>query len=382
MTVSYTDLLQPKGMRQSELWSKYQFICCCRRCGASPLPYVDHTLQESFAPSLESSSLLFDNDDDAIKGLAECIDDAITEYLSAGDPESCCKKLEDILTQGVLNEKLEGRDGKTQRTFKLHPLHHLSLNAYTMLASAYKVRSSDFLALYSDTDEHLLETLDLSRISAAYSLLLAGATHHLFQSESSLIASVANFWSSAGDALLTLARSSIWSKFVKSSMHVTYLSSLSKHICSKCALREEFSARAYHRQTRRADFDTISCEFLDCVTDITQKVWSFLIHDNQYLREVEDPIDFSWLGTERYRRIRDVQPHLSSVAVDSCYRTDGSVSICEAHIFIFQLGVHCLLYGGYLADICYGQHPHLISHVQNTLDDEACLINCRHETND
>lgn len=37
--------LFPQAVRQSELWSKYRFICCCGRCNASPLTYVDHTLQ-------------------------------------------------------------------------------------------------------------------------------------------------------------------------------------------------------------------------------------------------------------------------------------------------------------------------------------------------
>lgn len=45
VTVAYTDPLQPKAMRQSELWSKYRFICCCKRCSALPFSYVDHALQ-------------------------------------------------------------------------------------------------------------------------------------------------------------------------------------------------------------------------------------------------------------------------------------------------------------------------------------------------
>lgn len=45
MTVAYTDLLQPKAARQSELQSKYQFRCSCTRCDAEPLGYVDQALQ-------------------------------------------------------------------------------------------------------------------------------------------------------------------------------------------------------------------------------------------------------------------------------------------------------------------------------------------------
>lgn len=341
-------------------------------------------LQEISAATPDSSSSHSDHNfysDNTIRRLTDYVDDAITEYLSVGNPESCCKKLEDMLSQGLLYKQLEGREVKSQPTFKLHPLHYLSLNAYTTLASAYRVRASDLVALYSEMDGHLLEALDLRRTSAAYSLLLAGATHHLFRSESSLIASAANFWISAGESLLTLARSSVWTEFVKRGQPVANLSSLSKYICSKCSLMENLKAILYHRQPQNADFQGISSEFLDCITNITQKVWSFLIHGCQYLRVFKDPIDFSWLGTTKYSGIGNVQPHLSSPAVDSYHGTEGSISICEAHMYIFQLGVHCLLYGGFLASICYGWHSHLTDHTRSILDCEDGLINCSHATN-
>ncbi|KAF3619609.1 putative thioredoxin Y1, chloroplastic-like [Capsicum annuum] len=43
--ITYTDLLQPKVMRQSELWLKYRFSCCCKRCRAMPMTHIDHCLQ-------------------------------------------------------------------------------------------------------------------------------------------------------------------------------------------------------------------------------------------------------------------------------------------------------------------------------------------------
>ncbi|XP_077223277.1 protein SET DOMAIN GROUP 41-like [Tasmannia lanceolata] len=43
--VAYADLLQPKAIRQSELWEKYRFVCCCDRCNSSPPTYVDRILQ-------------------------------------------------------------------------------------------------------------------------------------------------------------------------------------------------------------------------------------------------------------------------------------------------------------------------------------------------
>ncbi|KAK4859291.1 hypothetical protein QYF36_002859 [Acer negundo] len=264
VTVPYTDLLQPKAMRQAELWSKYQFVCCCKRCTASPPTYVDHTLEEISAYSLELN-LRFDhhfNRDEANQKLTDYMDEVVNEYLSVGDPESCCKKMEHLLNQGLLCELSETGEGKVVLNLRLHPLHHLALNAYTTLASAYKIRSSDLLALDSD-----LEAFNMSRTSAGYSLLLAGATDHLFQSESSLIASAANFWVSAGESLLTLARSSGWNFFVKPGKLVSN-SSLETHKCSKCSLMDRLEVNS---PAQNADFGNISCKFLDCISYMTRK---------------------------------------------------------------------------------------------------------------
>ncbi|OMP12337.1 hypothetical protein CCACVL1_00035 [Corchorus capsularis] len=58
--ISYTDLLQPKAMRQSELWSKYQFTCSCSRCSATPSTYIDRALEEISSIDLGLSSSSFD----------------------------------------------------------------------------------------------------------------------------------------------------------------------------------------------------------------------------------------------------------------------------------------------------------------------------------
>ncbi|KAI8014885.1 Protein SET DOMAIN GROUP 41 [Camellia lanceoleosa] len=132
------------------------------------------------------------------------VDDAITEYLKFVNPNSCCEKLENLLIHGLLDGQFEPKEEKSKQQFWLHPLHHLSLSAYTTLASAYKTRASYLLALNPEMDELQLEAFDMSRTSAAYSLMLAGATNHLFLSESSQIASVANFCASTGKSLLML----------------------------------------------------------------------------------------------------------------------------------------------------------------------------------
>ncbi|XP_008237847.2 PREDICTED: protein SET DOMAIN GROUP 41 [Prunus mume] len=382
VTVTYADLLQPKAMRQSELWSRYRFICSCTRCSASPLTYVDQVLEEISAANFNSSSLSSDinfDRDKATQRLTDYIDDAIDDYLSIGDPESSSVRLEHVLTQGLSDKQSECKEETSQLTYWLHPLHHLSLNAYTTLASAYKIRATDLSALYSKMDDHLLNALDLSRTSTAYSLLLAGATHHLFRSESSLIVSVANFWSSAGESLLTLARNSVWSQFVQRDLPVSNPSSTGKYRCPNCSLADKFETDSFHGQVRYADFDYVSNEFVDCVTNFTQNVWNFLGLGCQYLRVVKNPIDFSWLGTIRYSSVGEDIVRSSGTEVASKCGAGRRISGSEAEGYnnqvrmcLFKLGVHCLLYGGYLASICYG-NSHLTRNVDKILDLEESI---------
>lgn len=297
----------------------------------------------------------------ADRRLAECIDDVISEYLSLGDSKSCCEKLEKILMQG-LDEHLEAIEGKSHYKFILHPLHHLSLNAYTTLASAYKVHASD-LSVDSEIDQNQVEAFEMSTTSAAYSLLLAGATHHLLNSEPSMIASVANFWTGAGESLLSLTTSSGWSKFVKSGLVVSNLASVTKFKCSKCSLMDRFRACVTDGQIKGADFENVSNEFLRCVSDITHKVWSFLVHGCHFLRSCKDPVNFSWLMSTK----NSVDVGAQDNKTDMSY-TDHTI------VHIFQLGGHCLAYGGLLASICYDPHSHLARHVQNILDCEKNFL--------
>ncbi|KAI4352986.1 hypothetical protein L6164_007187 [Bauhinia variegata] len=318
VTVAYTDLLQPKAMRQSELWSRYRFLCCCRRCSIQPFTYVDHALQEISAVCLDSSGSVSNYKsyrEDAARRLSEYVDDIISEYLSVGDPESCCEKLESILAQG-LNLQLEGNEGKLHSTFKLHPLHHLSLSVYTTLASAYKMHACGLLSLYSERNENQLEAFDMNRTSAAYYLLLAGATHHLFLSEPSLMASVANFWIDAGESLLFLSRSSGQIEFVKRGLDSSKLSSFAKLRCSKCSLMDSFETCTSNGQFKSADFESVSNEY---------------------------------------------EGSCGVAAEQGGDQTD------HRRMHFFKLGIHCLLYGRYLAGICYGHPSHLTCHVHKEI---------------
>ncbi|XVE60115.1 hypothetical protein DITRI_Ditri05aG0101300 [Diplodiscus trichospermus] len=370
--VSYTDLLQPKAMRQSDLWFKYQFTCSCSRCSASPLTYVDRALEEISASNLSFSRSCFDLNlyrDQAAKRLSDYMDETISEFLSVGDPESCCRKLESMLNLGLQVEQLESEGGESQFSFKFHPFHHIALNAYTTLNSAYRIHSSDLLAFHSEIDECQLKALDMSRISAAYSLLLAGATHYLFWSESSLIVSASNFWRNAGESLLALARSSIWNSFVKSGLPISELSTIFNHKCSKCSLKDIFEAKFTLTRAQRANFEKISSDFIDCVSSKALKIWGFLVRGCSYLEIFEDPFDFRWLGHMRHPHAHADSDNedSNSITKDSIFRHYAEWYTDERRINIYEVGIHCLLYGGILAHICYGQNSHLTTQVLNIL---------------
>ena len=306
--------------------------------------------------------------------LTEYINDAVADYLSVGDAQSCSEKLERLLTRGVLNEQSECDKERAQSTYWLHPLHHLSLNAYTTLASTYKTRANDMLANVSEMNGNLRDAFDMSRISAAYSLLLAGATNHLFRHEPSLMVSAANFWASAGESLVAFSRNQAWSEF----MPVSNISSKTKYqICPKCPLHNISGTNPCYGQVNRyADFENVSRQFLDCMTCYAQNVWRPLVRSCHPLRTFTDPIDFSGLETSKYSSI--LNESCSHSRINNAISNSGNeknISRCELQgctnlerVHLYQLGVHCLLYGGYLASISLGEHCYLTRHVNSILD--------------
>ncbi|XP_009605470.1 protein SET DOMAIN GROUP 41 [Nicotiana tomentosiformis] len=367
--ITYTDLLQPKVMRQSELWSKYRFSCCCKRCNAMPTTYIDHCLQEIL------SSNLGDNFDGnlVMEKLVDCLDNAIDDFLSFSNPKSCSEKLEILLTQDHVDIVLTPNGENIRQLFRLHPLHHVSLHAYMTLASAYKVVGSDLLALDSESDKHQCEAFSMSRKSAAYSLLLAGATHHLLESESSLIVPLSNFWATAGETLLSLVKSSRWNSFAKGRQIEEIIFS-SCQICGKCTLLDRFRDTCANIHDRNAEFAEITSEFLNCITDITPKIWGFLIEEGGgYLNVVEDPINFRWLES-RTSSVTHFATHATS---GNAKETNSGFEVVQYHremrVNLFQLSIHCLLYGAFLSTICFGPHSPLMSKVENLLSHEDIL---------
>lgn len=150
--------------------------------------------------------------------MTDYIDHCISEYLSYGDAISCCHKLENVITDGLLLDE-----------------------------------------------------------PTAYALLLAGLTQHLFLSEFSLVGSVANFWAGAGEFLLNLSRSSIWSTFAECQFSVLELPSFHGYKCSKCTLLDKVYIVGQlssfgSSETQNSELEYITREFLYCIASIMPKV--------------------------------------------------------------------------------------------------------------
>ncbi|KAL0391841.1 UNVERIFIED_CONTAM: protein SET DOMAIN GROUP 41 [Sesamum radiatum] len=343
VTIAYTDLLQPKEMRQAELWLKYRFSCHCQRCIAVPKTYVDYALQALSATNSDSPKSTINE----IEKLKQSFDDAINDYLSLGNPKSCCMKLENLLSHGhLLDELLEPKEAKSPPILKMHPFHHLLLDAYTTLASAYKVQASDLLALTYEAGSQKLEAFNTYKTSAAYSLLLAGAVHHLFMFESALVASVANFWISAGESLLSLARSSLWDSFLNPRLNYIEFSSFLTQKCNWCCLADTPAPNLMQ-------LEEIKRQISNCIANKTSQVWSMLASESSFLRLIQNPIDFSWLASAETST--DLQLHVAEPAVDKgCFPLKAGTCNDQVGMNLILLAIHCLRYGRLLSTICFG----------------------------
>ncbi|XP_058087115.1 protein SET DOMAIN GROUP 41 isoform X2 [Magnolia sinica] len=331
--VTYIDLLQPKG-------NVANF-----HSSAS----VDHSFYR----------------DEVYEELNDCLYQAIDD-VSSGNPKACCERLEIMLAEGFRNQQLWPGEN-LQPNSKLHPLHHLSLNAFITLASAYRIRADSFLAPDLAKDNQL-KAFELSRAAAAYSVLLAAVTHHLFLSEASLIAPAAHFWVSAGESLLGLVRSPTWSPFAKNRSMLD-LSDLLSWRNGKCLLLKEPQIGLVCGRSRMqtegskswGEFDEICQGFLDCVTRISVEVWPFLICGLDYLKDIKDPVDFRWLvGLMSTHTLGEAQ------VVARC-PAERCIEEVEERMRLLELAAHCFLFGGFLSGICYGPCGYLSVFVRNLL---------------
>ncbi|KAJ4761627.1 Protein SET DOMAIN GROUP 41 [Rhynchospora pubera] len=264
------------------------------------------------------------------KQLSDAVQEAIEEYASFDNPKLCCDKLETILSQNSFMNSLHVSE-LAEDQFSVHPLHHLSLMAYTTLASAYKWRSQ-----ISDNKQ----SFNLSRISVAYFTLLCLSTYRLFLWEPSLMASTSHFLLSAGEAMLDLLGNNKLEHFI--------LSNSQFHVSVDSLPWVEFQSTNIH--------------FVKCVSELLLQCWPFLVQNSLYLENVKSPIDFS---------CDDFENNQLGVSLikQECF-------VCESKLEKFdkeqeclcKLAVHCLMHGMYLASICYGSNCHLADKAKDLLN--------------
>lgn len=258
---------------------------------------------------------------------------AISDYLSSGDAKSCCRKIERFLCYGdISNKSREQKEAKSPQTLKLHPLSYHSLNAYTTLASTYKVRASDLLALSYEVERHRLEAIHMYKTSSAYSLLLAGVVNHLFMSEAAIVATAANFWMNAGESLLIF-----WNNaFMKDESIPLELSALLTLKCNGCSRVNDLNPVT----DQKMQLEEMRRELYICIAKITPKVWSLLSSESSFLKRIKNPVDLRWVE--------------STAAGLEISNTDSQLQIEEVRMNLIMLGIHCFRYGALLSTICYG----------------------------
>lgn len=339
--------------RQSELWLKYRFNCYCERCRAIPATYVDYVLQESSV-----------HNDEEIEELKDWFDNTVAEYISFNNPESCCEKLENLLTHGHVNDPSELKDQETT----LNLLHHLSLHTYTTLASVYKVLACDLLALDPQNSKLQVAGFNKSKASAAYSLLLAVLTHHLFLYEYSLIAFAANCWGSAGESILSVARSSVWESSFGLGPVVSETSYFLNHESNNDHQLKRFFTNLFCGQHPIMEFEDARKQLQNSIGDRISKTWSFLNDEGgSFLKQIND-LDLSCF------LIRGVSTDSKAIPTIRNQERERNVLVSELECSnqlrgnLFQLGIHCLVFAAFLSSICYGQDSELVTNAVNLLN--------------
>ncbi|KAK8967127.1 hypothetical protein KSP40_PGU011636 [Platanthera guangdongensis] len=206
------------------------------------------------------------------------LEETLAEYMSNGNPEECCQKLGNMLSDGFHNKFSEAFESR----FWLHPLQFVSLKAYIALSSAYRIQASNFD--YTDLRfSEVSKSFKMARSSAACSLLVAGASLHLFMFETSIMLNTAVLWIDAGESFLYLLRIARYlGKLLEPGFSLEFVSSHFTVVKDQCKSTE--------------DLLVVSAHFIDSVSHIMINLWPFLSHGHSYLECIKNPVNFSWLN--------------------------------------------------------------------------------------
>lgn len=282
----------------------------------------------------------------AIEDLGDILQQAISEYTSNDDPKACCDMIESMLSNnlvsGLKQEEISGRK------HILHPLHHICLTAYMTLASAYRFRALSLEAVCLD-GENTDDFFRMAKASAAYSLVLAGTTHHFFLSECSFMIPLSHFLLNTGQSLLYLVES----------MNGKTKRNISEARCrfSSCPVSSTKNDSPPYREFRS------TCEgFAKQMLSLSLHCWSFLVRNLPCMEKIKNPMEFSMLGTTIYQSVLSEEDHVNLSAHEPVGFTKKQTEC------ILSLAVCCITYCKYLASICYGPQHYLADHAKCLLE--------------
>lgn len=332
--------------RHSDLWSKYKFICSCRRCIASPEPYTDLILNCDVR-DLDKAEAEGTVTPPAIENLGDVLQQAISEYTSNDDPEACCNMIETMLSNrflsGLKQEDISGRK------HILHPLHQICLTAYMTLASAYRFRALSLEEAVRSDGENTDDFFRMAKAAAAYSLVLAGSAHHLFLSECSLMIPLSHFLLNTGQSLLYLAES------IKGKTRQN-ISEARLSFSSCPASSTDNDSPPYH--VFRSTCEAFGKQMLS----LSLRCWSFLVRGLPCLEKIKSPMEFSMPGTTIFQSVLSEEDHANLSAHEPVSFTERQAGC------ILSLALCCITYCKYLATICYGPHHYLADHAKYLLE--------------
>ncbi|WVZ85637.1 hypothetical protein U9M48_032537 [Paspalum notatum var. saurae] len=330
--------------RHSDLWSKYKFVCSCKRCITSPKPYIDLILNCDMRDLGKAEDHVTAP---AVDDLGDVLEQAISEYSSSDDPKACCDMIESMLSNNLMNDLMQ--EEVSGRKYILHPMHHICLTSYMTLASAYRFRSLS-LETGSLDGENTDEFFRMAKAAAAYSFILVGATHHLFLSECSLMIPLSHFLLNTGHSMLYLVDS------VKG--ETTTNVSEANFTFSSCPSSSTKSGSTPYHEFRS------TCEgFGKQILSLSSHCWPFLVQSLPFLEKIKNPIEFSWLGTAICQPVHlSGEDHVNFPAHEPVGFT-GRQRQC-----ILSLALCCITYCKYLASICYGPQHYLAVHAKDLLE--------------
>lgn len=286
--------------------------------------------------------------DPAIEDLDNNLQQAISEYSFLDDSKACCDVIESMLSENLMNDLQQ--EELSPRKYILHPLHHISVSSFMILASAYRCS-----AFKSSTDNLHGENCDfifrMTKAAAAYSIVLAGATHHLFLSECSFVTLLSHFLLSTGQSILDFA------ECIKGETRKNMPEAIFSF--ASCSTNS-----AKHDSVRYNQFRSTCEKFGKPLLSLSLQCWPFLAQGLPCLEKIKNPIDFSWLGPAIFQAFQ--------LSEEDSFNLSGkhapATLIEQQKECILSLAVCCITYSKYLASICYGPEHYLANRAKDLLE--------------